>query len=230
MVHINCSSEEAHEWGEVASLSCKEDVATVLFIYEKALSSIKPENIVNVVEKDGFYACMVNSEGGAFDFFQWLNSKKPKELAGVEINCANAKLLFPLSLSRGEYTVSQSVGGTGDMSSDNSDEVPTGFLDEDDIEETRYLLHKATGSRIPIDSEEGVIIGRSSSRSEYAVDNIMLSRVHARVYLTDGRYMVEDLHSQNGTFIGKLKVLPGKDREIRTGDLLRLADENFQLV
>ena len=173
---------------------------------------------------------MVNPEGGVFDFFQWLNSKKPKEYAEVEINCANAKLLFPVSLSRGEYIVSQSVGGTGDMSSDNSDEVPTGFLDEDDIEGTHYLLHKATGSRIPIDSEEGVIIGRSSSRSEYAVDNIMLSRVHARVYLTDGRYMVEDLHSQNGTFIGKLKVLPGKDREIRTGDILRLADENFQLV
>ena len=233
MVYIDHSSAELDKWSNVTELKTDEDVATLLYSYEQCIHSVKPENIIGMVERSGFYACVVNTQAVCdFDLFPWLNSLYASK-GNTEINCANARFLFPKSISRGEFVeevVVKSDGGTGDLTEDDNDQVPTGFLDEDDLLETAYLLHSAVGVKIPIEDEDGVIIGRSSSKAEYTVDNIMLSRVHARVYMVGSKYMVEDLHSQNGTYIGKLKVLPGKDREIHVGDSLRLADEEFKLV
>lgn len=233
MVHIDYSSAELSKWNENVQIVCDEDVATLLYVYERCIKSFKPENIVGIVEREGFFACVVNTQAVSdFDLFSWLNTKYAYN-GRTEINCANARLLFPESISRGEFVeevVVQPEGGTGDLSQDDNDQIPTGFLDEDDLVESVYLFHPSAGIKIPIEDEDGVIIGRSSSKSEYAVDNIMLSRVHARVYMVGSKCMVEDLHSQNGTYTGKLRVLPGKDRELHVGDTLRLADEEFKLV
>lgn len=215
-------------WSGVSSLKTSEDVATVLDMYERALGVFKPEDIVGVVEKNGYYAVVIDTEGGnTFDLFPWVNSLYKSD---NEVTCVNAKFLYPNSISRGEYLeVDEREQGTGDF--DDSDEAPTGFLDSDapDIEK-HYVHHNATGNSIPIVDERGVVFGRSSSRVEYPVDNSLMSRVHARIYKINGKYMVSDLGSKNGTFVDGLRVLQGRDAELSVGSNIRMADEMFKFI
>ena len=232
MVHVEFSSAELKNWNKDVQLVCDEDVATLLDTYEKCLQTYKPEDIVCIVERDGYFACVVNpGEVGTFDLFAWLNENYVCE-GKTNINCANARFLFPAELSRGEYQeepAEDNAAGTGDLD-DSGEEAATGFWegeDEDDLE-VRYVRHLSTGIDVPIEDETGVIFGRSSTQSDYPVSNDVVSRVHCRVYMQGKKYMVEDLKSKYGTFINNLKVLPGKDKEIRPGDALRMANEEFK--
>lgn len=232
MVSIDSSSKELDSWNKDVQLLTDEDIATVLQCYEKCLISFKPEDIHGIVERDGFYACVVNeAEPGSFDLFEWLNGLYTCN-SSVKINCANARFLFPSELSRGEFKEEAPEvdrSGTGDLD-DSGEESATGFWDEEEESIPRYVIHVAMGTKVPIDDEDGVIFGRSSAQSDYPISNDVVSRIHCRVYLKDGRYMVEDKRSKYGTFINNLKVLPGKDREIKPGDILRMANEEFKFV
>lgn len=232
MVHVMQNSPEACSWCKTTVLNSKEDVATLLEVYEKCLQSFNPEDISGVAERDGFYVCIVNpGVVGDFDLFALLNTGYVGD-GRTEISCANARFLFPADISRGEYMKRQAEVGVSDTNDfeDKSDETDTGFWDEDEINGTRYVKHIALGESIPIEDEDGVIFGRSTTRSGYSVNNDLMSRLHARVYLEDGKYMVEDLGSKNGTFINNVRVFPGKDREIKLGNTLRMADEEFKFV
>jgi serine phosphatase RsbU (regulator of sigma subunit) len=50
-----------------------------------------------------------------------------------------------------------------------------------------------------------VVIGRST-RSGLTIPDRSLSRLHARLFFSDGAWFVEDLGSRNGTFIGQVKI------------------------
>lgn len=46
-----------------------------------------------------------------------------------------------------------------------------------------------------------------------------ISRRHARIICTDGRYLIEDLGSTNGTFINRgRRLIPGSPQALNTGD------------
>lgn len=58
-----------------------------------------------------------------------------------------------------------------------------------------------------------------------------ISRRHARVFWRDGRLLVEDLGSANGTYVDGTEVKPGDEVELRPGSRLRLAlDVDVQVV
>jgi hypothetical protein len=212
-------------WQPVVSLPDKSAVATVLEVYETCVKVYSPAFIHGFMEKDGYYRCVVRpGEYSNFDFFEWLNSVYD---AGVPINCANARLLFPASLSRGLYVVSDDIGSdTGN--SDEDDNSDTGFWEDGEPDsKDRYVIHKSCNHRILISEGDGVIFGRSSSKCDYPIANDVVSRLHCRVYKSGGLYMVEDLGSKYGTFVNNLKVRPGNDVQISSGDSLRMANEEF---
>ncbi len=66
---------------------------------------------------------------------------------------------------------------------------------------------------------DSVLVGRSS-RLDLTLPDRALSRQHARIYSSDGRWFVEDLGSRNGTFVNQAR-LEGP-REIRPGDRVSL--------
>jgi pSer/pThr/pTyr-binding forkhead associated (FHA) protein len=46
-----------------------------------------------------------------------------------------------------------------------------------------------------------------------------ISRRHARIIYTDGKYLIEDLGSTNGTFINRgRRLIPGNPQALNTGD------------
>ena len=234
MVSITKDVAVREGWNEDVQLNSNEDVATLLDVYEKCISENNPSDVAGIAEKDGYFICIIDpSVVNDFDFFMWLNSKYAYE-GRTNVNCANARFLFPRELSRGEYierSADTAGSDTGDFE-DSSDETATGFWDdgEDEEEVSHYVRHVALGEDIIIDDEDGVIFGRSTSRSGYSVDNDLMSRLHARVYMDGDKYMVEDLGSRNGTYINNVKVFPGKDKEIRPGNTLRMANEEFKFI
>ena len=57
-----------------------------------------------------------------------------------------------------------------------------------------------------------------------------VSRLHARIYegAENGSYQVEDLNSTNGTFVNGDRIQPYTKVPLHVGDVIRLADEEFE--
>jgi ABC-type multidrug transport system ATPase subunit/pSer/pThr/pTyr-binding forkhead associated (FHA) protein len=74
------------------------------------------------------------------------------------------------------------------------------------------------GEVYPLEAAE-LIVGREPDVS-LQIDSPGVSRRHARLYLQDGQYFLEDLNSSNGTFLnGERLVQP---RRLKSGDVIRL--------
>jgi pSer/pThr/pTyr-binding forkhead associated (FHA) protein len=79
------------------------------------------------------------------------------------------------------------------------------------------------GTEIMI-SKNSFVFGRDSS-SDYAISNERISRHHARVFLQDGRWMLEDLLSKNHTRVNGVKIEAGKPQPLADGDQIQLATQ-----
>ena len=62
--------------------------------------------------------------------------------------------------------------------------------------------------------EEEAVLGRQSD-CDIVVSDTRASRQHARIYLSEGKYFVEDLGSRNGTSLNDQALT--EPREIRAG-------------
>jgi pSer/pThr/pTyr-binding forkhead associated (FHA) protein/S1-C subfamily serine protease len=82
---------------------------------------------------------------------------------------------------------------------------------------------KASGGRIRIGR------GKECELRPVGSDDTSVSRVHAEIVLMpDGRVVLRDAQSRNGTFLGNLRVQG--DQEIHTGDQMRLGPSGPELV
>jgi hypothetical protein len=71
-------------------------------------------------------------------------------------------------------------------------------------------------------------IGRKSEHTDFAIqDNTKISAVHALFSENDSSWGVEDLNSTNHIRINDMKISPGQRYEIHSGDVIKLADEEF---
>jgi DNA-binding CsgD family transcriptional regulator len=70
---------------------------------------------------------------------------------------------------------------------------------------------------------DGAVLGRSPA-SDLPLDDVSVSRQHARLVGEPGRWLVEDLHSRNGTWVGDRQLRGGGAHPLRHGDLLRLGN------
>lgn len=75
------------------------------------------------------------------------------------------------------------------------------------------------------------VFGKKRSISDVVIDfNAAISRKHCSIYCHKGKYFIEDEDSANGTYVNG-KRLSASDRiEIKKGDIIRMADSDFQLV
>ena len=68
-------------------------------------------------------------------------------------------------------------------------------------------------------------IGRSS-RCEIVLGDDTVSRRHAELFVEDGRWLLRDLGSSNGTYLNGRKVM---DAEVRPGDVVHLGGCRLRL-
>lgn len=76
--------------------------------------------------------------------------------------------------------------------------------------------------------KESAYIGRSSKCQVYIADPF-LSKTHARIFLRDGNFYIEDLKSTNGSYLNGRK-LPDHPIRIKDSDKLSFGDISFIFV
>lgn len=71
------------------------------------------------------------------------------------------------------------------------------------------------------------IIGRLSGHVDHVLNNNAVGKLHAELLNRNGVSYVKDLNSMNGTFINNNRIESNKEYELRTNDLLRLANSEY---
>jgi hypothetical protein len=61
-------------------------------------------------------------------------------------------------------------------------------------------------------------------------DRVWSSRQHALVTFEDGKLMIEDLNSANGTFVNRTRIYPGQKRDLAVGDVIQVGTVQMKLI
>ena len=92
------------------------------------------------------------------------------------------------------------------------------------------LERKKNGEKVLV-NQTSFKIGSDRPRTNYWVsNNKAVSRVHATIISRDGRYVLQDNNSTNGSYLNGNKLAPGIEYELHSGDRIVLADEEFVFV
>ncbi len=84
------------------------------------------------------------------------------------------------------------------------------------------------GKEIEVDQEK-FLIGRSDS-CQLRPKSESVSRKHCIIAVQDGRVLVQDLKSRNGTFVNEKRLPPDKAKVLKDGDMLRVGKLSFGVV
>lgn len=104
-------------------------------------------------------------------------------------------------------------------------------LAEDEI--PAYLEYYESGrlDRIPLDSINGIVIGRLAQQVDYVVKSPRVGKMHAKFLCQNGQYYVIDINSKNGTYIngGGMRIDSNKPYQLHDKDRIMLADCEFTI-
>ncbi|NMC21459.1 MAG: FHA domain-containing protein [Thermogutta sp.] len=89
----------------------------------------------------------------------------------------------------------------------------------------RLKVIRGKANRDVVDLSVPAVIGRSRE-ADLTVIHPMISRRHCELFKRDGRIMVRDLGSLNGTYLGSLPI---KESELHAGDTLAIGPLTFQV-
>lgn len=95
---------------------------------------------------------------------------------------------------------------------------------------TARLTLKEDGAEFPLEGKTEFLIGREDPVSNIYPDidltphngeDYGVSRMHAKIYVQGGQYLVEDLNSTNFTYVNRQKLAPKTPTAIKDGDEVR---------
>ncbi len=90
----------------------------------------------------------------------------------------------------------------------------------------RELVVTDANGRRTIPLKESITVGRAATCDVVVADNYV-SNVHARIYLRDGSYWLEDLGSTNGTYMNRARV--SVPTAFNPGDEVRMGKATLEL-
>lgn len=97
------------------------------------------------------------------------------------------------------------------------------------MREENAVLEKLDGSKSSLITQPVMSVGKSAGRVDIAIlGNPAVSRVHAQIVWKEQKYFVRDLESANGTFLNSERIQENEDIEMKNGDKVRFADEEFE--
>ena len=90
-------------------------------------------------------------------------------------------------------------------------------------------MNAPTRVEIAVTKDE-FVIGKKAELCDGVIDfNKMISRSHCRINKRGSQYTITDLQSANGTYVNKVKLQPNQPHPINNGDVIRLANSDFQV-
>ncbi len=95
---------------------------------------------------------------------------------------------------------------------------------------TAYLIRKRTNEKIYIKSDS-FSLGKQSSEVDYCIpNNATISRCHCYIKYENGTFYVMDNNAKNFTYVNGDKLESRGKSPIKTGDTIKLSNENFEFV
>lgn len=89
------------------------------------------------------------------------------------------------------------------------------------------MIRKKTNEPIAI-NKASFVLGKDTS-ADYCINgNSSISRNHARITVKGGQCFITDMRSTNGTFVNGARIAPNQEAPIKSGDIIRLSDEEFE--
>lgn len=74
------------------------------------------------------------------------------------------------------------------------------------------------------------VIGSYHTGIDYRMEKKQISRFHACITKEQDIFMIEDLHSTNGTFINEKRLEGEEEQQIVSGDIIRFADLDYRFI
>lgn len=91
-------------------------------------------------------------------------------------------------------------------------------------------LNAPTRVEISVTKNE-FVLGKKVGQVDGVISfNDKISRVHCKVNRNGNCYTLTDLHSANGTYINHVRLQPDVPQPIKNGDVIRLANSDFQII
>lgn len=118
--------------------------------------------------------------------------------------------------------------GSGETSVLSQGSGETSVLGSNAPQISATLTRKKNGENIQI-NKQLFKIGKERIRVDYCIpDNNSISRVHAQIIFKNNTYFIMDMKSTNYTYVNGNKVVPEQEMKLKSGDKIRLADEEFE--
>ena len=119
--------------------------------------------------------------------------------------------------------------------------IPPPYISPD-IEVRQILVLDTTNDKIrkvivPSDDFHDFLVGRTDETyldvdvdyRQYGAYEQGVSRKHARFYLIDTSWAIQDLSSTNGTYLNERRIVPGKTFIVKNGDIVRFGKLELQV-
>lgn len=90
----------------------------------------------------------------------------------------------------------------------------------------KFISGKYQGGEFPLKVGKQIVVGRSSELDMVLVED-MVSRKHAKISVGEGKILIEDLGSTNGTFVNGEKI---KQARLKEGDRVLIGTSILKLV
>lgn len=78
-------------------------------------------------------------------------------------------------------------------------------------------------------NKDSFVIGKSETVDGTISYNRMISRAHCRINKDGSLVTITDLQSSNGTYVNQTKLQPNQPCQLQNGDIIRLANSDFQV-
>ena len=80
-------------------------------------------------------------------------------------------------------------------------------------------------------TKDEFILGKKQELVDGVISfNKMISRSHCKVVRRGNQFSIVDLQSQTGTFVNKVRLQPNRPCNIKNGDIIRMANSDFQVI
>lgn len=86
------------------------------------------------------------------------------------------------------------------------------------MREIKHRLLTEEGSLIATLDQEAYTIGKKRGEADLVLEDLSISRFHARIVKEEDGYYLEDMNSTNGTFKNGLRMQPYEKRKLEEGD------------
>ena len=77
-----------------------------------------------------------------------------------------------------------------------------------------------------IESDKNEIMIGRNAENDIVIENLAVSKQHARIVKQDGAYYIEDLNSTNGTYLNKIRITK---KDLKNSDIIIIGKHSLEI-